>query len=256
MILQEISETPPPVSSVVAPPQPSRPTIKLRVNGANGSSAVPSSDVSKPAKVLKPKVTPLPSPAAPKRPPPKRPPDDDGDNDDDDAVKELLEEVLAIEEEQKLEKRMTRTGGSGTSTPNKKEYREKGHEGSHRKEKEKDRDKPKERDVPSTPAQPAVLPKLIVKKPTNGNGTSSVSVKGKGKEKEKEAARSMPAGSSKQQGQSDAVANNGTPVNEKRCKEILKKLVALPQALLFRRPVDAKLLGCPTYVSQNFLIST
>lgn len=37
-----------------------------------------------------------------------------------------------------------------------------------------------------------------------------------------------------------------TPINEKKCKDVLKALLKLPDAALFSRPVDPELDGCPT----------
>lgn len=37
-----------------------------------------------------------------------------------------------------------------------------------------------------------------------------------------------------------------TPINEKKCREILKNLLKIPQAIIFSRPVDPELDGCPT----------
>jgi transcription initiation factor TFIID subunit 2 len=37
-----------------------------------------------------------------------------------------------------------------------------------------------------------------------------------------------------------------TPINEKKCKDILKVLQKLPEAAIFARPVDPIVDGCPT----------
>jgi transcription initiation factor TFIID subunit 2 len=37
-----------------------------------------------------------------------------------------------------------------------------------------------------------------------------------------------------------------TPINEKKCRDVLKVLLKLPEAMIFSRPVDAELDGCPT----------
>ena len=37
-----------------------------------------------------------------------------------------------------------------------------------------------------------------------------------------------------------------TPINEKKCREVLKNLTKLPQSFLFARPVDPIVDGCPT----------
>ncbi|KAF8963874.1 hypothetical protein BDZ97DRAFT_1701052 [Flammula alnicola] len=41
-----------------------------------------------------------------------------------------------------------------------------------------------------------------------------------------------------------------TPINEKKCKDLLKTLLKLPESELFLRPVDTVLDGCPTYYDE------
>lgn len=41
-----------------------------------------------------------------------------------------------------------------------------------------------------------------------------------------------------------------TPINEKKCKELLKMLQKIPEAAIFNRPVDPVIDGCPTCVSK------
>ena len=66
--------------------------------------------------------------------------------------------------------------------------------------------------------------------------------KGKGKEKEKEASRpATPAN-----GKAKKAPAQATPINEKKCREILKTLSRVPEAPIFLRPVDPVLDGCPT----------
>lgn len=209
MILQEIAETPPPLPP---PPPPPRQTIKLKVNGhANGTGPPRPSQQSKPPKALKPKP-----PAAP--PPP--------DSDDDDGAKDLLEEVLAMEEEQKQEKK-SKAPRLTMSIP--------------RKERSSEDLRSQEVAPVAGPSRSAPTPPTLkIKKPANGHGPQS------SKGKEREVIRPTPTPSpSKYRNGSSA---EGTPIVEKKCREILKKLVVMPQALLFRQPVDAELLGCPTSV--------
>lgn len=208
MILQEIAETPPPLPP---PPPPPRQTIKLKVNGhANGTGPPRPSQQSKPPKALKPKP-----PAAP-------PPD----SDDDDGAKDLLEEVLAMEEEQKQEKK-SKAPRLTMSIP--------------RKERSSEDLRSQEVAPVAGPSRSAPTPSTLkIKKPVNGHGPQS------SKGKEREVIRPTPTPSpSKYRNGSSA---EGTPIAEKKCREILKKLVVMPQALLFRQPVDAELLGCPTSV--------
>lgn len=207
MILQEIAETPPPPP----PPPLARQTIKLRVNGhANGTGPPKTPQQSKPPKVLKPKPSTAP-------PPP--------DSDSDDGAKDLLEEVLAIEEEQKQEKKIK--GPRLAISPPKKE---------------RSSERPRAQDISPVagPSRSAPTPpSLKIKKPVNGHGPPS------SKGKEKEVTRPTPTSAPKPR---PGTSVEGSPINEKKCKEILKKLIAMPQALLFRQPVDAELLGCPTLV--------
>ncbi len=46
-----------------------------------------------------------------------------------------------------------------------------------------------------------------------------------------------------------------TPINEKKCKELLKLLTKVPEAEIFMRPVDPLLDGCPTYVRQPLMMT-
>ncbi|KAJ3526870.1 hypothetical protein NM688_g8206 [Phlebia brevispora] len=41
-----------------------------------------------------------------------------------------------------------------------------------------------------------------------------------------------------------------TPVNEKKCRDVLKALMKLPQAAIFLQPVDIVRDGCPTYYDE------
>jgi transcription initiation factor TFIID subunit 2 len=210
LILQEITETPPP-----PPPPPARQSIKLKVNGiAKGTGPPQTPQQSKPPKVLKPKP-----PTAPPPPPPP-PPDDD----DDDGAKDLLEEVLAMEEEQKQEKK-SKGPRLAISLP--------------KKERLSDNPHPQEISPVAGPSRSAPTPPASkVKKSANGHGPPS------SKGKEKEINRPAPTPAKHRAGPSI----EGQPINDKKCREILKKLIAMPQALLFRQPVDADLLGCPTSV--------
>ncbi|KAI0375461.1 hypothetical protein BV20DRAFT_960622 [Pilatotrama ljubarskyi] len=68
----------------------------------------------------------------------------------------------------------------------------------------------------------------------------------KGKEKEKETSRpATPAN-----GKTKKAPTQATPINEKKCREILKTLCRVPDAAIFLRPVDPVLDGCPTYFDE------
>jgi transcription initiation factor TFIID subunit 2 len=137
--------------------------------------------------------------------------------DDDDGGKDLLEEVLAIEE---LKEKKTKESRQASSS---------------RKERSVETHRNHEASLgPSRSGQST--PVLKIKKPTNGHTTSV-----KGKDKEITKPESSPASKHR-------VPSASTPINEKKCREILKKLYGMDEAYLFRQPVDADLLGCPTYV--------
>jgi transcription initiation factor TFIID subunit 2 len=65
--------------------------------------------------------------------------------------------------------------------------------------------------------------------------TPAVSSSRKGKEKEVAPVSNPPKSRSTR-----------TPFNEKKCKDVLKALMKLPEAAIFVRPVDPELDGCPT----------
>jgi len=62
----------------------------------------------------------------------------------------------------------------------------------------------------------------------------------KGKEKEVSARAPTPV-----QNKPRKVVQS-TPINEKKCRDLLKTLMKLPEAEIFLRPVDVVLDGCPT----------
>ncbi|KAI0652328.1 hypothetical protein C8Q79DRAFT_937038 [Trametes meyenii] len=68
----------------------------------------------------------------------------------------------------------------------------------------------------------------------------------KGKEKEKEASRpTTPAN-----GKAKKVPAQAMPINDKKCRDILKTLSRLPEAPIFLQPVDPVRDGCPTYFEE------
>ncbi|KAG5636972.1 hypothetical protein H0H81_006217 [Sphagnurus paluster] len=66
----------------------------------------------------------------------------------------------------------------------------------------------------------------------------------KGKEKEILTPAPPVASKSRKQGLP------GTPINEKKCKEVIKTIMKLPEAVIFSRPVDPIADGCPTYLDE------
>jgi len=67
----------------------------------------------------------------------------------------------------------------------------------------------------------------------------------KGKEKEVAVAGGPPAHRSKKSPVAQA-----TPIDEKKCKQLLSTLMKLPESGIFLRPVDPVLDGCPTYFDE------
>ena len=65
----------------------------------------------------------------------------------------------------------------------------------------------------------------------------------KGKEKEAAAPASVRATTPAKQ---KKVVVQATPLNEKKCRDVLKTLIKLPDARIFLKPVDPVMDGCPT----------
>jgi transcription initiation factor TFIID subunit 2 len=221
----------------------SRPTIKLKVGAQSKAQDEPSS---KPAK-RKTKISEPPSSHTPDAPPP--PYVDDGSHD-------ILQEVLAIEREKNQQRQRSisdKEKAVPSAIPSKR-----------KKIDDVDDDDilelvapvKKERPSPPEPSssssisirKPAFSPSVKIKKdkvsdvprPPTTSVSSGTSLKGK----EKEVAPKPPAaGSSKPR-----KPVQYTPINEKKCRDLLKVLGRVPEAYLFARPVDPVLDGCPTCV--------
>ncbi|KAI0348152.1 hypothetical protein BDW22DRAFT_1480005 [Trametopsis cervina] len=98
---------------------------------------------------------------------------------------------------------------------------------------------------PSPAATPAPSTKNSMSKEDRPTAPASkVSVKGKEKEV---APHPIPANKPKKASSSQP---SFTPVNEKKCRELLKILTKPPEAAIFLRPVDTQLDGCPTYYDE------
>ena len=241
-------------SSVEAPRQPStqpiasssRPTIKLKVGAQSKAQDEPSS---KPAK-RKTKIPELPSSHTPDAPPP--PYVDDGSHD-------ILQEVLAIEREKNQQRQRSISEKEKTVVPSAIPSKRK-------KIDDVDDDDilelvapvsvKKERPSPPEPSssssisirKPAFPPSVKIKKdkvpevprPPTSSVSSGTSLKGK----EKEVVSTPPAAGSNK----PRKPVQHTPINEKKCKDLLKVLGRVPEAYLFARPVDPVLDGCPTCV--------
>ncbi|KAI8981206.1 hypothetical protein BD414DRAFT_93257 [Trametes punicea] len=76
------------------------------------------------------------------------------------------------------------------------------------------------------------------------------SAKGKEKEKEREKEASRPATPANGKAKKAPAQPTTTPINDKKCRDILKALSRVPEAPIFMRPVDPVLDGCPTYYDE------
>lgn len=93
--------------------------------------------------------------------------------------------------------------------------------------------------VPSVPSK-AKKDKLT--EPTTGSSDAPrISIKGK----EKEVPATLVPSSQPLKPKKPAFVQS-IPINEKKCKDLLKALQKLPEAVIFARPVDPILDGCPT----------
>ncbi|OCH90063.1 hypothetical protein OBBRIDRAFT_793679 [Obba rivulosa] len=245
------------VSTATATPTPTaRPTIKLKVGTGvvNGSAVAPATPAPSKAKVKKSKESKA----------PEEPFVDDGSAD-------LLEEVIAIERKNQEhrkhqappapeEKRMpklvigkrkkpeaTEDDILALATPSKKEKpslpaagpsavkpppTERAEHGAERAiTKAAIVDKKGKEKAPRQPSTTGPESAAAPERPSSGKG------------KEKESATPTPARTKKSPAQT-------TPVNEKKCRDILKTLSRVPEAGIFLRPVDPVQDGCPTYYDE------
>jgi transcription initiation factor TFIID subunit 2 len=247
-----ISVPPPPPAGSEAPP---RPMIKLKVGGSHVKAPPP--DPSKKAAEV-PKASQKTKQRKPKAideaPPPYV---DDGSHD-------LLQEVIAIEREKDEEKRTRKTKDVPRESPPARASGS-GPPGKRRKTSADDNDsemlslapslsrkeKPSAPSLSSTPAaEPFVesAPKASVSKPKKEKPSNlrdhesaaeppRISIKGKEKEV---APSSTPTPSKPRKMQASA------PLNEKKCRDILKAILRVPECIIFTQPVDPERDGCPT----------
>ncbi|KAG6846064.1 hypothetical protein H0H87_006428 [Tephrocybe sp. NHM501043] len=273
----------PPVPKAFSSPPPaaaatSRPTIKLKV-GSHARVATPEPVAVKPRprkiKGPEPSSVSVPDAGPVDAPPP--PYVDDGSHD-------ILQEVLAIEREKdekrhrfNLDKDKDKPIVNGTSgkrkkvdvlseddilalaTPSKKERpsppapstsgvgKVKLVVPSSSKVAVPSTSKPSPTPIPSSTSKPVYpLHKPKKDKPVDvpPSDTPRASIKGKEKEVTPVPASTPPAPRPK------ATPISATPINEKKCKEVLKALLKLPDAGIFSRPVDPIADGCPTYLEE------
>lgn len=96
----------------------------------------------------------------------------------------------------------------------------------------------------ATPAPQKVKKEKPAAEPTTSRSSTvdvpRISIKGKEKEIAPPPAVLPPVKSKK------SPAAHVTPLNEKKCRDLLKTLQKLPEAAIFAQPVDPVLDGCPT----------
>ena len=230
---------------------PSRPMIKLKVGG---QSQVPGTGVEPtPVKSRKNKNKPLDSTDLPHVDAPPPPYVDDGSHD-------ILQEVLAIEREND-EKRLRSEKGKDKSSINGGPAKRKKSGSLSEEDDILALATPSKKEKPSPPGPSTAIGKVrIVSTPANpappasdaGGGrpvtkdVPRISIKGKEKEKEIPALVPAPLSAPVPKPKKPVQA---TPINDKKCREILKTIQKLSEAEIFLRPVDPILDGCPTCVS-------
>ncbi|KAL0580698.1 hypothetical protein V5O48_001339 [Marasmius crinis-equi] len=254
----------PALSAPPPAPAPARPIIKLKVGGGARQSPVPPSPAPAPA------TTPAPASAKPSKPRAKKAkapaervasplPDVDAPPPPyvDDGSHDLLQEVLAIEEE-KNRKRATQdkvvVNGSSSkrkrvelpdeedeilelATPHKKDKPQPpAASSSHRLIVPSKKNSP----VPTAKPKPRKESTPHARTPPVDPPRPSV----KGKEKEGPPAPPVAAAKSKIPDGKDI------PINEKKCKDLLKTLLKVEGGAIFARPVDPVADGCPTYLEE------
>ncbi|KAJ6541894.1 hypothetical protein B0H19DRAFT_1175115 [Mycena capillaripes] len=170
----------------------------------------------------------------------------------DDGSHDILQEVLALEREQGEKVRRSSVTANG---------KRKKMDISTEEEDEAEDDllalaTPAKKGRPSPPEpSSSAIPKIVLNPPKSKppadppeSRPSAVDVPRisiKGKEKEVSAA----GGSSAHRSKKSPVAQ-ATPIDEKKCKQLLSTLMKLPESGIFLRPVDPQLDGCPTYFDE------
>ena len=232
-----------PITPAEVPAITIRPTIKLKHNASaakmpeapkpaeNSKSAEASKPILK-AKIRKPKVVDAPPP----------PYVDDGSHD-------ILQEVIAIEQEKRHRSEKDRPD----RPPEKRK----------RASPEEDDDilatvLPLTSKKKSTSATPSAAPaektsthKVAPPAPRDGaSATPTVRLSLKGKEKEVAPAHASappPAAAAPAPAKlKKSSPSQKTPINEKKCRDVLKVILRMPEAIIFSRPVNPVMDGCPT----------
>lgn len=243
----------PPTAVAQTTPAAPRPVIKLKVGSQSKAvDPVPVQPAPKPrGRKMKPITTPAVEVAPIDAPPP--PYVDDGSHD-------ILQEVLAIERE-KDEKRQRSTSEKERDrivVPNGVPGKRKKSDSSIDEDDILALATPAKKEKPSPPGpstSASTKPKIVIstpqpqaitvsEKPQKDKYHDAAPTRTSSKGKEKEIlppVTEAPTPKSKK-----ATAAQAIPFNEKKCKDLLKALQRLPEAIIFARPVDPIADGCPT----------
>ncbi|KAF8167444.1 hypothetical protein B0H34DRAFT_792168 [Crassisporium funariophilum] len=234
-------------SSVAPVASSSRPIIKLKVGSLPKVPEAPIRTVPKALK-RKAKLPDSPSSNTPDAPPP--PYVDDGSHD-------ILQEVLAIEREKSEQRHRSiveKEKVPAIAVPSNNKRKKPGDVGEEDilelvTPAKKERPSPPGPSTSASTSKPSAPPIKIkkdrvaeVSRPPAASNSPATSLKGKEKEV---VSQTPPAGNSKPRRPLQA-----TPINEKKCKDLLKGISRLPEAFIFARPVDPVLDGCPTYYDE------
>ncbi|KAG6333744.1 hypothetical protein ID866_5345, partial [Astraeus odoratus] len=247
-------------SSTPAPQHPSsRPIIKLKVGNPQGKATEKPPEEPKASVKIKPRKPIIPDEAPP-------PYVDDGSHD-------LLQEVIAIEREKDEERRQRKVTGTSQQEVSPARATGSGPPGKRRKRNTEGDDdilalatplsrKEKANVSHVTPGTPTPAPEPVIPAPKVPPPQPKVKkertqesmeipapvveapprVSSKGKEKETDTSHvALPK---------SKPTTGGTPVNEKKCRDILKVISRLPEYPIFSVPVDPIRDGCPTYYDE------
>ncbi|KAI5120798.1 hypothetical protein M0805_002425 [Coniferiporia weirii] len=247
-----VKEAPVPVPAPAPPAPAPAPRLKLKLGPSqpaarNAESSKPPMKPKQPMKQRKPKATDMPPP----------PYIDDGSHD-------LLQEVIAMEELGKSPAK------ASSSKPRKVVELDADDEllslasdlpapvPERRAEPEKHHSPAPPHHSPAPPPPPAAAPPIRkpvpaqpkAKKPVEKHLQPSPSAKGKEKESPVPSPSQASSSTPSKPKKTSSTPSLPTPLNEKKCRDILKTLMKIPQALIFARPVDPQLDGCPTYYDE------
>lgn len=243
---------PPPIPAVQQPPPTQKLSTVLKLKLGNATRPAAQAESSKPAAKPAPLTKPKKHKAIDMPPPPYI---DDGSHD-------LLQEVIAMEELGRGDKPAVKSSSSKQRRvveldPEEELLSLAATEPEPIPEKRVEAPKVKVQSPPPPTPPPAPVAKvttvpvkpvvpLKLKKPVEKVLQPSPSAKAKGKEKEKESSSGPITPHVSASRKLSSTPASTTPISERKCREVLKNLMKLPQAIIFARPVDPVLDGCPT----------